>query len=357
MGASIIPVAYKPVGTIPGTTKYGNLIVGTSAQDYGVVGANNGVVFWATPDLENHYVIAHQDTTGGHDGKTASGDIPAYVGFWKSPLKTEASFLNLTNSLFNQNFTGGTQAKEWLEDPINGYWTSYADNIISAGKTDTGGYTVGTSINKDMGVSSWNYNSNGTPNGQSFSLNASYWSDWGGDIFDSWGYFYLYDPAANNYLGLQFTTVNQPDGVFNTQNFTFNGRVFSITQGYPVQGIFKFEIRVNDDLPFVFGEAGNMGSDGATVNTNQSYNYTLQGVNLTLWYNENYQSNDPTERFYSYYIPFSIEENSSVTYSKYLDGVDNLYLYSVPCTNGLTVYHSKANDVKQWVVYDLTFGN
>ena len=356
--ATITPVAYKPVGTIPGTSKFGNLIVGTSAQDYGIVGANNGVVFWATPDQDFSYVIAHEDSTGGHNGHITTGTtIPAYVGFWKSALKTEASFLELTNGLFNQNFTAGTEAKEWLEDPAQGYWTSYADNIVSAGKTDTGGYTVGQVILKDMSVSSWNYNSNGTPNGTSFSLNASYWADWDFDIFDSWGYFYLYDPGANNYLGLQFTTVNQPDGVFATQNFIFNGRTFTITQGYPVQGIFKFEIRVDDNLPFVFGEAGNMGSDGSTANLDQSYNYTLQGVNLTLWYNENYQTNNPSERFYSYYIPFNIDENSTKTYTDYLDGTDNLYLYSVQSTKGITIYHSKGNDVKQWVVYDLTFGN
>ena len=208
-----------------------------------------------------------------------------------------------------------------------------------------------------MQQGSFNYTSQGTPNNTSFSLNASYWSDWGEDIFDAWGYFYLFDPNSNNYLGLNFTTVNQPDGVFNTQVFTFNGRTFTIEQGYPVEGIFKFEIRVDDNLPFRFGEAGNMGSDGSTVNVDQSYNYTLEGTNLTLWYNENYQSNNVTERFYSYYIPFNVEQNASKTYVDYLEGSDNLYLYSVECNNGLTVYHSKENDVKQWVVYDLQFGN
>jgi len=43
--ASITPVAYKTGGgSIAGTTKYGNLYVGTSQLDYGVVGQDNGVV-------------------------------------------------------------------------------------------------------------------------------------------------------------------------------------------------------------------------------------------------------------------------------------------------------------------------
>ncbi len=243
---------------------------------------------------------------------------------------------------------------EWLNN--NGYWTSYSQYIVSAGKTDTGGYQVGAPIQKDMGVSSLNYVSQGTPNGATPNITASYWSDWGEDIFDSWGYFYLFDPSSNSYLGLQFNSVNLPDGQFATQTFILNGRTFTITQGYPVQGIFKFEIRVDDDQPFVFGEGGNMGSDGSTANVDQTYNYTLDGVNLTLWYNENYQTNAPSERFYSYYIPFVIDENDTKTYTDFLSGSDNLYLYSVQCTHGITVYHSKQYDTKQWVVYDLQFG-
>lgn len=354
--AKITPVAYKTGGgSIAGTTKVGNLYAGTTPQDYGEVGANNGVTFWSTPNEDLGYVIAHEDPIGSHTGNTSSGTVPAFVGFWRSPLKTTESFVDFTNGLFNQNFTGGTEAKQWLTD--NGYWTSYSEFIVSAGKTTTGGYTVGGVIDKDMDVSSWNYVSQGTPNNTSFNLTASYWDDWGEDVFDIWGFFYLFDPSSNTYLGLQFNTVNQPDGVFNTQVFNLNGRIFTIIQGYPVQGIFKFEIRAADNLPFRFGEAGNMGSDGSTANVDLSYNYTLDGTNLTLWYNENYQDNVPSERFYSYYIPFNVDENSSKTYVDYLDGTDNLYLYSVECTNGITIYHSKENDVKQWVVYDLEFGN
>jgi hypothetical protein len=346
--ATARPFAYNPGATISGTQQIGTLAVG-----YPTSGFTSSPQFWNGPDEELGYVIAQ--SASGNTQPTPLSGITGSVGFFRSDLKTTESFLNLTNSLFNQSFTGGTEAKEWLN--TNGYWTSYSEYIVSANKTDSGGYTIGGFIDKDMQQGSFSYTSQGTPNNTSFNLNASYWSDWGDDIFDAWGYFYLFDPNSNNYLGLNFTTVNQPDGVFNTQVFTFNGRTFTIEQGYPVQGIFKFEIRVDDNLPFRFGEAGNMGSDGSTVNVDQSYNYTLEGTNLTLWYNENYQSNVPTERLYSYYIPFNIDENVSKTYVDYLEGSDNLYLYSVECTNGLTVYHSKQNDVKQWVVYDLQFGN
>jgi hypothetical protein len=346
--ATARPLAYNTGPQISGTEQVGDLSIGFPSS-----GFTNTPQYWNGPDEDLGYVIGIP--VPSNTQPTPLSGVTASLGFFRSPLKTQVSFVEFTNSLFGQNFTGGTEAKQWLN--TNGYWTSYAEYIVSADKTDTGGYTVGGVITKDMQIGNFNYNGLGTPNGQSVSLTASNWSDWNGDIFDSWGYFYLYDPTSNNYLGLQFNTVNLPDGVFDTQVFNFNGRTFTITQGYPVQGIFKFEIRVNDNLPFRFGEAGNMGSDGSTVNIDQSYNYTLEGTNLTLWYNENYQSNNIIERFYSYYIPFNINQNATKTYVDYIEGSDNLYLYSVECNNGITVYHSKQNDVKQWVVYDLKFGN
>lgn len=357
--ATITPVAFYSGGTsIPGTTQVGNLNAGTSPQDYGVVGTTNGIVYYATPDQDLGYIIAHEDLTGGHNGRP--GNVPAYLGFFRSTLKTTESFIELAEYISEQDndpqtFTGGTDAKEWLN--TNGYWTSYSEYIVSAGRTDTGGFQVGAPIDKDMsGPSNFSYPSGSVPNG-SPNVSADSWSDWGQDIFDTWGFYYLYDPAQNNYLGLSFNTKNQANGVFSTQIFTFNGRTFTITQGYPVQGIFKFEIRCDDDQPFVFGEGGNMGSDSSTANVDQTYSYTLDGVNLTLWYNENYQTSNPNERFYSYFIPFLVDENSTKTYTDILQGSDNLFLYSVESSHGITVYHSKQFDVKQWVVYDLTFGN
>lgn len=119
--ATITPVAFHTGSTIPGTTQIGNLSVGTTTQDYGVVGANNGIVYYSTPDQDLGYVIAHDDLSGGHLGKP--GNIPAKVGFWRSQALTENSFVELVNGLFNQSFSNGTQAKNYLE--TNGYWTSW----------------------------------------------------------------------------------------------------------------------------------------------------------------------------------------------------------------------------------------
>ena len=143
--AKITPVAYSTVlSAITGTEKYNNLFVGTTAQDYGVVGANNGVIFYSTPNQDLGYVIAHEDPSGGHNGKP--DNIPAYVGFWRSQFLTENSFVDLVNNLYNQSFTGGTQAKNYLTS-IN-IWTSYSDiwqynSLNTLAWTDsTAGYTL-----------------------------------------------------------------------------------------------------------------------------------------------------------------------------------------------------------------------
>lgn len=354
--ATTRPFAYNPSGTgITGATQFANLAVGNNTVDYST---NPGGVKWFMgPDEDPGYIVALAVTGGNYSTPTGLND--GTVQFWRSEAKTDPSFIALADVISNEiggsgPFVSATGAKEWLE--ANNYWNSYFKYIVSAGQTTTGGFQVGDTIDKDMYTTSFSYQSQGMPNNTSPNLNTSVWSDWGEDIFDSWGYFYLYDPTSNNYLGLQFTNVNQADGVFATQSFSFNGRTFTIVQGYPVQGIFKFEIRVDDGLPFVFGEAGNMGSDGSTINFDRSYNYTLDGVNLTLWYNENNQQGVPGEKFFSYYVPFVVDENATKTYTDTMIGTDNLYIYSRQCTYGLTVYHSKEFDVKEWVVYDLTFG-
>jgi hypothetical protein len=346
--ATARPFAYNPGTLIDGTEQIGNLSIGFPTS-----GFTTNPQYWNGPNEDLGYVIAKP--ISGNTQPTPLSGVTASVGFNRSPLKTQQSFVDYTNSVFNQNFTGGTEAKTWLND--NGYWTSFSNFIISADRTTTGGFQVGASITKDMtGPISFSYSLEQVP-GQAVTLSANYWTDWGQDIFDGWGYYYLYDPAQNNYLGLSFETRNQADGVFSTKVFTLNGRTFTVKQGYPVQGIFKFEIRCSDSLPFVFGEGGNMGSNGFTVNNDLTFAYDLEGTNLTLFYNENFQSNNITERFYSYFVPFPVELNSTKTYTDVLTGNDNLCLYSVQCTNGLTVYHSKQFDVKNWVVNDLTFGN
>lgn len=191
-------------------------------------------------------------------------------------------------------------------------------------------------------------------------LNASYWSDLGNDVFDDWGYFYLYDVSSAKYYFPLINPQNQDDGVITTQTFNAFGRTFTIIHGWVAQGIFKFDISVNDDLQFRFGAYGNMGSDG---DEDQYYLSTVYGAEQTLYYHHHAEMGDTQEILYSYFVPKNASENASRPFDVYyniesiVDGVttygDDMGMVSKPLTSGLTVYYSKTNDVHEWVIEDL----
>jgi len=181
---------------------------------------------------------------------------------------------------------------------------------------------------------------------------ASKWSDFGNDVFDDWGYFYLYDVNSGKYYFPLIDPQNDDDGLFYTQTFNAFGRTFTIKHGWAVQGIFKFDISVADGLPFRFGGYGNMGSDGDEFTEDLTQNYTIGGQNLTMYYHRDQEDGDDNEQLYTYWIPKKVSENSSQTYYNiYNDG--NMSMLSKNVTSGLIVYFAKSNDVKDWVINDL----
>lgn len=130
--ATIIPIAFNTGSTIPGTIQVGDLSIGQDPADYGVVGQDNGVKFWGSPDEDLGYLIA-KSVPSGNQPNPLSG--PAYVGFYRSESKTEASFLSLVNTQFGQNFSNGQAAVDWLN--TNGYWTSFVPEPATPTPTPT----------------------------------------------------------------------------------------------------------------------------------------------------------------------------------------------------------------------------
>ena len=218
--------------------------------------------------------------------------------------------------------------------------------------TTVSGIELGYLIDKDMtDGSAPSIPSEYAPNGVGYGGgdNAFYWDDWDNDIFDDWGYFYIFDPASSSYHFIQLSPNNQDDFSFTTQEVLAFERTFYVTHGYAARGIFRFEIRCTDDNPFIFGAYGDMGSDGNTINTNESDSFDFG----TLFYNRNVEDGDEIERFFSYFIPFRPADNTTKTYTDGLTDSDVLYLHSKAITRGLTVYFSKKVDVKEFVKADL----
>lgn len=116
--ATARPFAYNPGPQISGTEQVGDLSVGTPTT-----GFTSSPQYWNGPDEDLGYVIG--TSVPSNTQPTPISGVTASVGFWRSPQLTEISFVEFTNGLFDQNFTGGTEAKTWLN--TNGYWTSYKD--------------------------------------------------------------------------------------------------------------------------------------------------------------------------------------------------------------------------------------
>jgi hypothetical protein len=256
-------------------------------------------------------------------------------------------------------------------------------NILEVGTTQllrsknivtSEGFTVGASPTKDMDredyrdeFDPYNYQQDFFPGMADFidtnivagdkssenRLLASYWNDLGNDVFDEWGYFYLYDVESEKYYFPLITPRNQDNGVITTQTFRAFGRNFTIAHGWPVQGIFKFDISVDDDKLFRFGAYGDMGSDGDEVLEQLTQSYTVNGNNLTLYYHHHQEDSDNTEQLYSYFIPKKVSENNDISSYNFYNDNDENSMISKEVSSGLLVYFSKANNVKDWVINDI----
>lgn len=234
-------------------------------------------------------------------------------------------------------------------------WIKPESVLKSTGSTSSGGLTVGAPNMKDMTMTTSPYFTDAAylPGSTDLDSRRTYWADWGGDIFDGWGFFYIYNPSTGNFLSPLLTDVNNADGYIAEETFTLDGRTFTIRHGYPVTGIYKMDVSVDDYDPFVFGTDGQMGSNSGTQNQDRTYAYSIGSEDLTLYYNYNVQITNPLEAFYSYWVPYQVSANSSKTYTDYNYLTDYLAIHSKEVNYGITVYMAKQNDVKQWVVSDL----
>lgn len=151
------PFAYNPGSLISGTDQYGNLAVGVQNEPY----ADNygGVVWWEGPDEDLGYVIAQ--TVPDNSQPTPNPFVFASVGFYRSELLNESTFISVANSVSGQIFTTGDQAAAWLVN--NGYWTSWpvlTNNItlqgfyfpgsVGAGYLASAEYAVDTDVSIDF---------------------------------------------------------------------------------------------------------------------------------------------------------------------------------------------------------------
>ena len=189
-------------------------------------------------------------------------------------------------------------------------------------------------------------------------LIASYWNDLGNDVFDDWGYFFLYDVAQGKYFFPILSPENQEDGVMTTQSFNtgFGELNFTITHGWRTKGIFEMDISCSyEEFPFRFGAYGNLGSDGDEDDYDMTAKYVQDGVTKTLYYHHHAQRGSNREILYSYFVPYNDADNAVKPYASLYnpESTDDNSLITKRVTSGIKVYFAKQNDVKDWVIKDI----
>jgi len=131
------PFAYNTGSTISGTEQVGSIAIGTPTSGF----TSTGLRWWNGPDEDLGYVIAHTVPSGTQPNPVG---VPAYIGFWRTPSKTDNNFISLSQYISSftgtpQTFASASAAKTWLNSA--GYWTSW-DLSYTAGvfKTTYSGY-------------------------------------------------------------------------------------------------------------------------------------------------------------------------------------------------------------------------
>lgn len=152
---TIKAVAYNTGSTIPNTSQYGNVVVGTGNQDYSGL---NGLQWWASTDLDTGYAIVQPNPAGNTPNPLS---IPCYLTFWSTNTFSDTEFINISKQATGQNFTTVGQAQTYLLN--NGYWTSYTGGCTTVDVVDSTWITNPISVNQpSAGTYGWSRN-NATP--------------------------------------------------------------------------------------------------------------------------------------------------------------------------------------------------
>lgn len=229
---------------------------------------------------------------------------------------------------------------------------------------------------KNKGSGSHSFPSSAHPSGTSTSVSGYSWSDWGCDIFDTWGFWHFYHDTygvgqlststlaesswSSNFDTLSVTSTlgnmtnwvtEGSDGTVNTcyllvdfRNGTNNDSLYRIVKfryGYVGQGAYMMDFSWAYSWAMRFCMGGNMGSDSSTVNSNQSGSYARAGSAnyATLYGNYNKHNGSSCEFFATYWKPHLDADNAAFTTT--LVGNDNLYFYTPNTSYGMTFWFVK----------------
>lgn len=210
--------------------------------------------------------------------------------------------------------------------------------IRSRNNTGSQGYAVGNAVTKDLMYNAIGY----------------YWNDWGGDVFDSLGFFRLRNLDTGAEFGIPMPNGNGSDGILYTQTFHAFGAQFEVTYGYTAQGIYRISVRQSSGstVRYIFKFHGNFGSDGDEHYIETSFDLSAR---TKLYCLHHYGGGDQPVRFYF------IAGDQAKAVSKYYtwsNSRDNIYYETHELNaDGFHFYVAKSKDVHEWVMADLITSN
>jgi hypothetical protein len=249
---TVRPFAYNTGATISGTIKFGNLSIGASSLGYAT--RPGDVQWWNGPDEDLGYVIAQPVPSGTQPNPIG---ISASVGFWRSGSKSDASFIDIVNTAYKQNFVSGASAAAYLS--ANGYWTSYASSVPPVLSLDASTYSgSGSTWTDSIG-------------GKQFTLfNSPAWSSSNG------GYF-TFAPASSQYAQATSLTGSLSTWTVEAWHYyegTSGGLPTIVTENYPGS---------TSQINYNLGSATTTGLQSAFFNG--SWRTTpVQALSLNTWY-------------------------------------------------------------------------
>ena len=121
------PFAYNIGSTISGTQQFGNIAIGSASLAY-QDDDPGGIQWWIGPDEDLGYIITYPVIAGDRPTPT---DVSASLGFKRSNGKTDNAFINVINNAYNQSFTTGIQAYNYLSG--SGIWTNWIGQFTTNG--------------------------------------------------------------------------------------------------------------------------------------------------------------------------------------------------------------------------------
>jgi hypothetical protein len=265
------PFAYNPSGTpIPGTLQVGSVSVALGSIDF------TTMEWWNGADEELGYVICRPVPSDTQP--TPVPGVLASVSFLRSADLTDASFIELVNSHFNQNILTAKLCKDYLT--ANGYWTSW------------GNLPAGMVLYLDAGLPS-SYPGSGniwydlSGNGNHGTINgATYSSSQGGVLgFDGVNDYVDFDTVSNIPIGNDNYTISI---WFNTSSSNTTGGFFGWGAYNNTNQVNAFRLLANG-AGFVNYWWANDQNFFTTVNANTWYNVIAKfdGVNREIWLNGN----------------------------------------------------------------------